>query len=164
MASSFSSPGVPAGEDTQGVAVGWIVAGPLGRRTHPGRVYRRSRSERLSFRQPGHRRIGGDPNRGSWRRDRRRYKSCCLAVRSRNLKESRFTINTEFEQNRISYGQPGLGRWKGPFRRVRIGKNRKRSHIIKWCQLSVVSGPLLNACTCVRVGGRWHSSSTANYG
>ncbi len=65
MASSVSPPGVPAGraEDTQGVAVGWIVAGPSGRRTHLARVYLGFRSESLSFRQPGHRRIGGDPDR-----------------------------------------------------------------------------------------------------
>ncbi len=50
-------------KDTQGVAAGWIVAGPSGRRTHTARAYRGSRSEGLSFRQPGHRRIGGDRNR-----------------------------------------------------------------------------------------------------
>ncbi len=100
----------------------------------------------------------------SWRHDRRRYRSGCLAVRSRDLKWSRFTINREFEQNKIPYGQPGLGRWIGPFRSVGIGKKRKRSHIIKWCQLSVVSCPLLNASACAWVGSRWRSSSTANYG
>ena len=62
----------------------------------------------------------------SWRHARRRYKSGCLAVRSRNLKGSRFTINREFEQNMIPYGQPGFGRWIGLFRRVRIGKNENQ--------------------------------------
>ena len=83
-----------------------------------------------SFRQPAHRRIGGDLNARSWRHARWRYRSGCLSVRSRNLKGLRFTNNKEFELNRISHGQPGFGRWIGPFRSVRIGKKRKSSHII----------------------------------
>ncbi len=74
----------------------------------------------------------------SWRHARRRYRSGCLAVRSSDLKVSRFTNNEEFEQNRISYGQPGFGRWKGPFRSVSIGKKRKPSHIIS-------SGPMADS-------------------
>jgi hypothetical protein len=96
----------------------------------------------------------------SWRRARRRYRSGCLAVRLRDLKSLRFTINKEFEQNRIPYGQPGFGRWKGPFRSGRIGKKRKPSHIIKW----VFSVQLRNASACAWVGSRWRSSSAASYG
>ena len=62
-------------------------------------------------------------------------------MRSRDLKWLRFTVNKEFEQNRIPYGQPGLGRWKGPFRSVRIGKKGKPPHIIS-------SGPMADCARC----------------
>ena len=131
MASSFSSSGVPPGEDTQGVAVGWIAVGPSGRRTHPFASAVDSCPGRLSFRQPPYRRIGGGNKRVE-------LETCSPAIQIglpgfaiRGPSRSRVSQITKNSSKMGSpRGQPGFGRWNGPFRSVRIGKKRKRSHIL----------------------------------
>ncbi len=66
-----------------------------------------------------------------------------------------FIINTEFEQDLISFGQVRFGRGIGPFRRRQIGKIEKPPHIISSGQWSVAQ------FVCLRPG--WQSMAFVFY-
>ena len=104
------------------------------------------------------------PESRSWRHTRRRYRSCCLAGRSRNLKGSRSQLTQNSSKIGSPTGRPGF--WKRPGMDLsevsELAKSENDHILLNGCQFSVFSVPLLNASACAGVGSRWHSSSTAD--